>query len=341
MKRLISILLMVIFLTACSQTPTLELENPNDNQIISDSDKPLSYQEYFATEKTDLYTHKFTGFDETAYFINQDDNNYLYGYILPKEEDVDWYAPCDDYYPNRFLILDRNITSMIVDEYVHVIADEHEIIRFDLDGTNPITLYKDDEKISQIYGNHEVMCFIKNDKIFRIHFKSGIVEEVYDLYNLDEYYIIDETPIYRLLTSTKLEIIYKTPGYKYFHELTDDEKIEFAEIFYQSYLPDEYKSDFDREYYKYIWEQQYDMIASSSIYVYYDIATRIMTVKTPMDIINESDKNLQNEKDTNANEHSFSSENTSSNSNFNDSINALVATPPYSLSSYTTNTYFS
>jgi len=205
-----------------------------DIQNISKNEKPLSYINYFATEKTELYTHEYD-FYEGINFIT-DKNNRLYGYTYA-ENDVPWPYGFDyfDNLVNKTLIIDENVTSWINDEYIHVIINEHELVRFNLDGTNRISLYKDDEKISQLSGNHEVMCFIKNNIIYRIHFESGIVDKMCVIDDEYDYkYFCD----YAMMSNINIELTYTNPEWKLYNNLTEEEKIKWGngeELYEQDY----------------------------------------------------------------------------------------------------------
>lgn len=136
-------------------------ESDSLNDVISE-DKNMTYDEYFSRER--LFDDDSGEDDNIDYYISNDEYQYLYK---------------QDSKTGEFKLLQDAVSSLAaVSGKVYCIVENTKIIEINSITGEKTDVYEATNEISRLYANNDLIYFIMNNRIFRLHLGSGILDDI-------------------------------------------------------------------------------------------------------------------------------------------------------------------
>lgn len=144
--------------------------NTLTNQDIKDD----SYKEYFSKAYKFEDTSNQYYPEDTIFYENKDIGSYL----MKEELSTNTHS----------VVLYENTRShQLYKDRIYCIINDNQVVSINLDGMDLKYIYKDDEKISDLYVNDELLFFTKNNSIYRYYIPSETLDLLCTVNNMSYY----------------------------------------------------------------------------------------------------------------------------------------------------------
>jgi len=215
MKKVIILVIATILLLitiGCNESPennNLNLESKNDLA------KQQIYDDYFAVEKPRIDTStEFYG-DKNHYYFVEDNGLYFTDYIITDNGAV---------FSNiNTKVLNETVNDMTFckDKLVMLVNNQH-FAYLNADDWSYEIFYSSNEKITHFFGFDEVIYFMINNTVYRLHIPTGITEKFIKADDVFEKSV--EVELIWMVSNTKFSIVIEDPEYvPYKHQETYEE----------------------------------------------------------------------------------------------------------------------